>query len=87
MGNKDSFRWGTFIKNIVLSKAQYHALALELGIDKQTDPEYVLEEVENNAPEYFEEIIELAKKTNNVKDCVVNYLGANKTNERNSISC
>lgn len=68
------FKLGTFVKNVLLSKPDYRMVAIDLGIDKQTDPEYVLEEVSSSASECLHEILELAKKNNNMRECVEFYV-------------
>lgn len=74
LDNKELFRLGTFVKNMILGKPHFYNLVQDLGIDKKTDPRYVLDEVEHCAPDCFYEILEIGKKTNNIKDCVNKYL-------------
>lgn len=74
MESKALFKLGTFVKNTIFGKQKYLHLASELGVNNRTDPVFILEELERNAPEAFYEIMDLGEKTNSVKELVTQYL-------------
>lgn len=74
MDNKALFKLGTFVKNTIFGKPKYLHLASELGVDRRTDPVFILEELEKNKPDMFYEIMDLGEKTNSVKELVNLYL-------------
>lgn len=74
MDSKAKFKLGTFVKNCVFGRKEFVNLISELGVDRRTDPVYVLELAEQQAPEALYEIMTLATKTSQVKELAEEFL-------------
>lgn len=74
VGKAERMKIGTFVRNILTSNARYRDLALDLGVNRSIDPEYLLDYLEREVPKSDFVSIISETKNSSLKDVAMEFL-------------